>query len=63
MAKGRSSVVDPDPQGSRTFAGSGSDFWKGPDPDPDLNKFSEKFLLEMFLAEICSKKFIHDPKS
>jgi hypothetical protein len=35
----------------------------GPDPDPDLNKFLVKFLLVIFLGEICSKKYIHDPKT
>jgi hypothetical protein len=30
------------------FTNSGSDFWKRPDPDPQLNKFSAKFLLEIF---------------
>jgi hypothetical protein len=34
------------------------DFW--PDPDPNLNKFSVNFLLEIFL---CSKKYIPEPKS
>jgi hypothetical protein len=36
------SVADPD-----DLPGSGSDFWKrqDPDPDPDLNKFSIKFLM------------------
>jgi hypothetical protein len=42
---------------------TGSDFRKRPDPDPDLNKFSNNFLLQIFLAEICSKKCIHEPKS
>jgi hypothetical protein len=41
---------------ARFLTGSGSDFRKRPDldpvPDPDLNKFSVKFLLE-----ICSRKF------
>jgi hypothetical protein len=50
--------------GSKRFlTGSGSDIRKRPDPDPHFNKFSVKFLLETFLAEICSKKYIHDPKS
>jgi hypothetical protein len=26
-----------------------------PDLDPDLSKFSDKFLLDIFWAEICSK--------
>jgi hypothetical protein len=44
--------------GSRRFlTGSGSDFWER--PDPDLNVFSAKFLMEMFLAEISSKMYIH----
>jgi hypothetical protein len=48
-------------------SGSGSDFSKRPfpdqvlDPEPDLNKFSAKFLLEIF-AEICSKRYFHDKK-
>jgi hypothetical protein len=33
-----------------------------PDPDSDLNKFSDKFLLDMFLPKICSKKYIYEPK-
>jgi hypothetical protein len=32
-----------------------------PNPDPDPNKFSAKFLLEICLAKICSKKYIHEP--
>jgi hypothetical protein len=50
------------------FAGSGSDFWKSPDPDPvpdtdpDMNKFSDKFRLEIFLAEICSKSIFMNQK-
>jgi hypothetical protein len=51
----------------RFLIGSGSDFRKrphpDPDPDPDLNKFSDNFILDIFLAEICSKKCIHEPKS
>jgi hypothetical protein len=39
---------------------SRSDFGKG--PDPDLNKFSGQFLLEFFLANKCSKTYIHEPK-
>jgi hypothetical protein len=35
----------------------------GPDPDPELNKFLVKFLLVIFWGEICSKKYIHDPKT
>jgi hypothetical protein len=31
--------------------------------DPDLNKFSDNFLLEIFLEEICPKKCIHEPNS
>jgi hypothetical protein len=56
--------------GSRGFlirSGSRSDFRKRPDlntiPDPDLYKLSAKFLLEIFLAEKCSKKYIHEPKA
>jgi hypothetical protein len=38
------------------------DIW--PDPDPfDLQKFSAKLLLKIFLAEIFSKKYIHEPKN
>jgi hypothetical protein len=47
--------------GSRRFlTGSGYNFRKRPDldsvpdPDPDLNTFSDKFLLKIFFAEICS---------
>jgi hypothetical protein len=44
--------------------GSGSDFRLDPDTDPDLSKISGCFLLKMFfLAEICSKMYIHEPKS
>jgi hypothetical protein len=32
----------------RFLTGTGSDFWKRPDPDPDLNKFSGKFRLKTF---------------
>jgi hypothetical protein len=48
----------------RFLTGSGSDVRKHPDPDsePDLNKFSAYFLLEFFKTEICSKKYIHEPK-
>jgi hypothetical protein len=50
--------------GSRRFlTGSGSDFRKRPDPDPDLNKFSLNLFLEIFLVKICSKKYLHGPKS
>jgi hypothetical protein len=28
-----------------------------------LHKFSAKFLLENVLVEMCSKKYIHEPKS
>jgi hypothetical protein len=56
--------------GSRGFltrSGSRSEFRKRPDlntiPDPDLYKLSAKFLLEIFLAEKCSKKYIHEPKA
>jgi hypothetical protein len=41
---------------------TGSDFRKRPDPDPDLNKISANFLLEIFLAEICFKKYIINQK-
>jgi hypothetical protein len=51
----------------RFLIGSVSDFWKRPnpvlDPDPDLNKFSNNFLHEIFMAKICSKKYFHEPKS
>jgi hypothetical protein len=41
------------------------DFWPDPDPVPDsvINKFLGKFLLEIFLAEICPKKNFHEPNS
>jgi hypothetical protein len=35
----------------------------GPNPVPDLNRFSAKFLLELFLAEICFEKYMHEPSS
>jgi hypothetical protein len=41
------------------------DFWKRPVPvrDPDLDKFLvEDLFLDIFMAEICSKKYIHEPK-
>jgi hypothetical protein len=34
-----------------------------PDPVPDQNIFSDKFLLEIFLSEICSKKYTHEQNS
>jgi hypothetical protein len=37
------------------------DFWSDLDPDPDLNKFSANFLLDIFLMNICSKKYSHEP--
>jgi hypothetical protein len=48
----------------RFFTEFGSDFWKRPYPDKDydLNKFSAKYFLEIILAEICSKKYIHEKK-
>jgi hypothetical protein len=36
------------------------DFW--PDPDPDQNICLAKLLLEIFLMEMCSKKYIHELK-
>jgi hypothetical protein len=33
-----------------------------PDPEPDLNKFAENFLVEIFLMKLCSKKYILGPK-
>jgi hypothetical protein len=53
--------------GSKKFlTGSGSDFRKRlhPDtvPDPDLHNVLPKFLLEIFLVDICSKKYIHKQK-
>jgi hypothetical protein len=41
----------------RFLTGSGSDFQKRPDsnPDPDLNKFSAKFLLTNFLKVMTQK--------
>jgi hypothetical protein len=33
-----------------------------PDPDPYLYKFSDKLLQKLFLAEICFKKYVHEPK-
>jgi hypothetical protein len=34
-----------------------------PDPDLELSKCLAEFLLDIFLVEICSKKYIHEPKS
>jgi hypothetical protein len=56
----------------RFLNGSGSDFRKrpdpdtvlDPDPDPDLTKFSGNFFPEIFFSiKICSKKYLHEPKS
>jgi hypothetical protein len=33
------------------------------DPDPGPNKFSANFFLQIFLMKICSKKYLHEPKS
>jgi hypothetical protein len=50
----QSSVADPDD----FLTGSGSDFRISPNLDPDLNKFSAKFIREIFLADICSKSIV-----
>jgi hypothetical protein len=36
-----------------------------PDPDPDLDPkiFLTNFFLKIFLMKICSKKYLHEPKS
>jgi hypothetical protein len=36
-----------------------------PDPDPDLDPkiFLANFFLNIFLMKICSKKYLHEPKS
>jgi hypothetical protein len=47
----------------RFLTWSRSDFRKRPDPDPGLHKILAKFLVEIFLVEICPKKFIHEQKS
>jgi hypothetical protein len=47
----------------RFLTGSGSDFIKRSYPDPDIKKFAANFFLEVCLMKICSKKYIHGPKS
>jgi hypothetical protein len=52
--------------GSRRFlTGSGYNFQKrlDPDPDPDPKKLLANFFLNFFLMKICSKKYLHGPKS
>jgi hypothetical protein len=50
------------------LTGSGSNFWKlaDPDPDPGLNKLSAKFLMEIFWRKYAQKVYrycIYEPKS
>jgi hypothetical protein len=51
LKKQKRCVADPD------------EFLLDPDPDPDLNKFLAKLVLDIFFTKICSKRYIHEPKS